>query len=312
MDRESYFRAAQIIKDGPSLDNWTERAYTEVEEKRWRSNDEHFCSSFYASFFPGAEKNCRCQALYKLMNIPEEKPMTPGGVGVVHVGKCIEEQIVEHWHKLGITLGAEYPEQVYVTDEETWLTGYVDAVLDLRPDWYYVLPVEIKSKKNNVIEYMKIGGQSYDEKHYYQLQAYILWCIRNHNKRGWNKLGLMPAQGGIIYYVSREDPRNTHEFYVEMDEAIMREAEEQLKLWKENFINDELPPRPKEWRWTEEPCKWNPYKKLCKQDHKDGVVKLSESNAVKFALEHDPSYNIDKIRKRVTDRWQQKQLKLFD
>lgn len=310
MDRESFFRSAQIVKDGPSLDGWTEQAYKNVEEKRWK-NDNHFSSSFYCSLYPGSEKNCRCRALYKLLNIPELKPMEPKGVGVTEVGKCVEEQIVERWHKMGILLGPEPPKQLYIEDENTWMTGYIDAVLNLMPDWYYVLPVEIKSKKNNAIEYMKIGGQSYDEKHYNQLQAYILWCIRNHNKMGWNKLGLMPAKGGIIYYVSREDPRNTHEFYVEFDEALARDAEDQLKLWKQSFLNDELPERPKEWRWTEEPCKWNPYKKLCKADYKDKIVKLSESNAVKFAMEHNPSYNLDKIKERIKERWMYQQQSLF-
>jgi len=130
-------------------------------------------------------------------------------------------------------------------------------------------------------------GVDYDTvKKYYKIEREKGWVLYN--------LVISVLEGENITTVSKE----------ELAEKIMKECI--------NFINDELPPRPKEWRWTEEPCKWNPYKKLCKQDHKDGVVKLSESNAVKFALEHDPSYNIDKIRKRVTDRWQQKQLKLFD
>lgn len=308
--RKQLFKSLGVIKEGPQLDKWTEEAYLQEAERNWRE-DSHFTSSFYCSRFPGAEKNCRCTPLYQLMNIPEKEPMTPKGVGVTEVGSCVEEQIVERWYKAGILLNPYYPKQLYIEDENTWLTGYIDAVLNLIPEYYYVLPVEIKSKKNNVIEYMKVGGQSYDDKHYYQLQAYILWCMRNHKKMGWDKLGLMPAQGGIIYYVSREDPRNTHEFYVEFDPALTLEAEHRLKLWRKQFLNDELPERPKDWRWTEEPCKWNSYKKLCKADYKEGIVKLSESNAVKFALEQDPSYNIENVKRRVQERWQQKQLSLF-
>jgi hypothetical protein len=121
----------------------------------------------------------------------------------------------------------------------------------------------------------------------------------------------LPAKGGIIYYVSREDPRNTHEFYVKNNPELWLNASTQLKKWREAFLNDELPERPKDWRWTFEPCKWNPYKKLCKADYKEGIVKLSESNAVKFALEQDPSYNIESIKRRVRERWEQKQLNLF-
>src|SRR3989304_1613792 len=155
MNREDFYRALQVIKDGPSLDAWTEYAYKKVELEKWHDN-EYFTSSFHCSSFPGAEKNCRCRSLYKLLNIPEEKPVEPKGVGVMAVGKCVEEQIVERWYKTGIVLGPEPPEQLYIEDENTWLTGYIDAALNLLPEWPYVLPVEIKSKKNTVIEYMKI------------------------------------------------------------------------------------------------------------------------------------------------------------
>jgi len=309
--RKDLFKSLGAIKDGPiELDKWTHRAYKQEEERKWREND-RLTSSFFASSYPGAGKNCRCRALYKLMNIPELEPISPKGIGVMAAGKCVEEQIVERWAKMGILLGPEYPEQLKIEDENTWLSGYIDAVLDLRPDYYYTLPVEIKSKKNNVIEYMKVGGQSYDDQHYYQLQAYIVWCKRNHKKMGWDKLGLMPAKGGIIYYVSREDPRNTHEFYIEFDEGLNRDAEQTMAYWKKCFLNDILPGRPKGWKWLDQPCKWNPYKKLCKADDKEGIVKLSESNAVKFALEHNPSYNIEDIKRRVKERWEQIQLTLF-
>jgi hypothetical protein len=305
------FRSLGVVKDGPTLDKWTHEAYKQEEERKWRE-DTYFTSSFHASSYPGGEKNCRCRALYKLMNIPELEPISPRGIGVMGVGKAVEEQIVERWAKMGILLGPQPPKQLKIEFEDLWLSGYLDAVLDLRPEWNYVLPVEIKTKKNKVIEYMKVGGQSYDEQHYYQLQAYILWCIRNHREMGWDKLDLMPAQGGIIYYVSREDPRNTHEFYIEFDETLAREAADKLKYWKQCFLDDVLPERPKDMKWLDPACcKWNPYKKLCKADYKEGIVKLSESNAVKFAKEHNPSYNVEDIKKKVRERWEIKQLSLF-
>jgi len=310
ISRRELFKSLGQVKEGPQLDLWTEQAYEQEEERKWRENS-YFTSSFHCSSYPGAEQNCRCTPLYKLLNIPEQEPISPKGIGIMEAGKCVEEQIVERWAKMGILLGPQPPNQLYIEDENTWLTGKLDAVLNLIPEYYYVLPVEIKSKANKVIEYMKVGGQSYDEKHYYQLQSYILWCMRNHNHMKWNKLGLMPAQGGMIYYVSREDPRNTHEFYVELDEALVREAEETLKYWKQCFLDDVLPERPKEMRWSTGSCQWNPYKKLCKADYKEGIVKLSESNAVKFALGHNPNYNIEDIKRKVQERWIHKQLELF-
>jgi hypothetical protein len=172
--------------------------------------------------------------------------------------------------------------------------------------------VEIKSKKDSVIEYMKVGGESYDPKHYNQLQAYIDWCIKNHERMGWDKLGLQPATGGVIYYVSRENPRNTHEFYVEVDELAIASANAKLETWRGDYQLDNLPSRPKEWKWTEEPCKWCPFKKnVCKPDYQAGIVKLSESHGIEFAKGQHPSYNVDDIKRRVEERWNQKQLELF-
>ena len=159
---------------------------------------------------------------------------------------------------------------------------------------------------------MKVGGQSYESKHYNQLQAYIDWCIKNHERMGWDKLGLKPAIGGVIYYVSREDPRNTYEFYVEADELLIASANAKLMTWREDFNLDNLPPRPKEWKWTEEPCKWCVFKKnVCKPDYQQGIVKLSESNGVEFAKTIRPNYNVEDIQRRVNERWTQIQLELF-
>lgn len=305
------FRSLGVIKDGPELDKWTKLAFDAEEERRWEE-EQYFISSFHASSYPGQEKSCARKSLYKLMNFPEPEPISAKGIGIMGVGKCVEELIVERWSKMGIVLGPTYPQQLRIEEENLWLTGYLDAPLDLRPEWPAVLPVEIKSKKNTVIEYMKVGGQSYDEAHYMQLQAYLFYCIKNHYELGWGELGLEPATGGIIYYVSREDPRNTHEFYVEADGFLMAEANGKLAAWKEHFENDRLPARPKEWKWTEEPCKWCPFKKnVCKPDDKDGIVNLTESHGVEFAQEHTPSYNAEEIQRRVKEKWTQRQQGLF-
>jgi hypothetical protein len=311
ISREQLFKSLGAVKDGPKLDEWTEKAYAQEEERRWK-NKERLTTSFHASSFPGSEKSCSRQSLYKLMNFPEPNPITPKGIAIMDVGKAVEEQIVERWAKMGILLGPEYPDQLRIEDENLWLSGYMDAPLNLSPDWPYVLPVEIKTKKNSVIEYMKVGGESYDEKHYNQLQAYIDWCIKNHSVMGWDELGLKPAVGGVIYYVSREDPRNTHEFYVEVDELVIASANTKLMEWRDNFKLDILPPRPKEWKWTEDPCKWCPFKKnICKPDHVAGIVNLSESHGVAIAEAHTPSYNVADIKRRVEDKWTQTQLELF-
>jgi len=310
--REQLFKALGAYEaDAPDLDKWTHRAYTQEELRRWKE-EPYFTSSFHASSFPASEKSCGRQLLYKLMNFPEPDPISAKGIGIMEAGKCVEEQIVLRWSKMGLVLGPPYPEQLKIEDDNLWLSGYIDAPLNLLPEWPYVLPVEIKSKKNSVIEYMKVGGESYDPKHYNQLQAYMDWCIKNHENMGWDKLGLKPAIGGIIYYVSREDPRNTHEFYVKVDDLAIASANTKLMTWRQDYILDNLPERPKDWKWTEEPCKWCVFKKnVCKPDHLAKIVKLSESNGVEFARQQNPSYNVEDIKRRVKERWIQTQLELF-
>lgn len=308
--RQELFKSLGVVKTGPQLDEWTEKAYLLEEDRSW--HEQYLSISFPASKYPVDDGACARQALYKLMNFPEATPITPKGMGVMEAGKAVEEQIVERWAKMGIMLGPEYPMQLRIEEETLWLKGYIDAALNLKPEWPYVLPVEIKSKKNNVIEYMKVGGQSYDQAHYNQLQAYLYYCIKNHYELGWDKLGLQPAVGGIIYYVSREDPRNTFEFYVEADGFAMAEANGKLAAWKEMYLNDRLPARPDDWQWSKGACQWCPFKKfICKPDVKDGIVKLSESNGVAFAEEHFGKYNAENTKRRVIEKWTQRQLELF-
>lgn len=311
ISREQLFRSLGVIKDGPKLDEWTHKAYTDEEIRRWKESD-YFATSFHASSYPGMEKSCGRKALYKLMNFPEPEPISAKGIGIMEAGKCVEEQIVERWAKMGILLGPRWPEQLRIEIPELWLSGYTDGMLNLLPDWPYVLPVEIKSKKNQVIEYMKVGGQDYDPLHYMQLQAYIYYAMQKHEEMGWDRLGLKPAIGGVIYYVSREDPRNTHEFYIEADYDAMAWANANLANWKQYFMADILPLRPKEWKWTEDPCKWCPFKKnVCKPDHVAGIVNLSESHGVAIAKAHKSGYNVEQIKRRVEDKWMQTQLELF-
>jgi hypothetical protein len=311
ISREHLFKSLGVVKEGPQLTAWTKRAYDELEEYKWR-NESYLTTSFHSSSYPGLEKSCDRQALYKLMNFPQPEPISAKGIGIMEVGKAVEEQIVRRWHELGIVLGPAWPEQMKIEDEDLWLSGYIDAPLNLLPEWPFVLPVEIKSKKNSVIEYMKVGGQSYDLQHYMQLQSYIFYCIKNHEKMGWDKLGLEKSIGGIILYVSREDPSNTHEFYVNVDYEAINSANQKLADWKEFYFDDTLPARNKEWKWTEQPCQWCPFKKhICKPDHQAGIVNLSQSNGVQFAKAHNPNYNADNIRRRVLERWNQVQMTLW-
>lgn len=302
--------------NGPDLDAVTEQAYLLQEEKAHLKDLARPASgrAFYASMFPGGEDEKRCarMALYSMVGAPNPDPIRPAGRAVIEVGKAVEKQIVWRWGKMGLLLGGiKVPEketgyipQLGFSDPETWLSGYADGVLDLRPRWKYVLPVDIKSKSHEVVRAMRDGEKSYDPDHYKQVQAYLYLCVKYHEYLGWDKLGLEKAKGAIIYYVSRDNPRFARQFYVPYNEEFINAGIARLKEWRENFLNDELPPRPKEWRWTQSPCQWCKLKKMCKQDIREDVAILSESNAVKLAGKLIPNYNIEQFREEVIKRWQ--------
>lgn len=245
------------------------------------------------------------------MDIPNSEPTSAYLRSVADIGSAVEYQIVYRWGKAGLTLGGSSPikdgnpmTQLHFTDQESWLTGAVDAVLDLRPQLSSVIPVDIKSKKHNVVLEMQEGSMSYDPKHYNQIQAYIFFCNKYHKDMGWDAMGLEPAKSGYIYYVSREDPRTTAEFYVQADWDLINEGIEKLKGWRQNFIDDELPELPKIWFWSKGPCRFCDFKKnVCKPDWKAGVTKISESNGIEFTKNLRPTYDFDKIKKRVIDKW---------
>jgi len=315
--REELFKAAGIIRDYPKLDKYTEKSFKQIEEDRRNksleenNNGKYRGTSFYSSSFPDKNKPCARLALYKLMNIPEPEPISPFLRGAINIGHAVEYEIVYGWALSGITIGGSVPlsygekiAQLRFEDKNLWLTASLDSVLDLRPEYDCVLPVDIKSKKHDVVEDMKRGRTSYEEKHFYQVQSYIYMCNLFHEEMGWNDIGLKPAKGAFIYYVSRQDPRMTAEFYIPADWDVINNGIEELKTWQKHFIEEKLPERDKSWKWTEEPCKWCSYKKhSCKPDFKDNVAELRESNSVTFTKTLVPNYNFDIVKNGVLERW---------
>jgi len=318
--RTEFFRKLGVITPGPDLDAVTEQAYLLEEDKAHKKDNNRKPSgrAFYASMFPGGvdERRCARHALYTMIGTPNPEPIKPMGRAVIEMGKAAEKQIVWRWGRMGLLLGNidvpdredKYLPQLAFQDPDTWLAGYADAVLDIRPRWKYVLPVDVKSKSHEKVQALKAGAADYDPDHYKQLQAYIYLCRKYHEFLGWDKMGLLPAAGGFIYYVSRDNPRFTKPFYVPYDEQFVNAGIERLAEWKQNFLNDELPERPKSWRWTQPPCQYCNLKKLCKQDTKDGVTVLSKSNVVQLSERLIEGFDLDKVRKEVMKRWMQQPL----
>lgn len=316
--RRELFKKFHVVRDGPHLHPLTIQAMKAYEQEAWSGNLEssphghQWHTSIHASAYQAGEKACRRKLLYTLLDIPANEPIPPKLRGQAEMGKAAEALIVHRWAKAGMMLGVDVPEfygqkmkQVGFEIPSLWFTGSVDAILDIRPMWDHVLPVDIKSKDHDIITSMQAGSRSYDHRHFMQLQAYMYLCIYFHKEMGWDKLGLQEAVGGVIYYVSRQDPTHTAEFYIEADGMLMADAAGVIAATKEAFLDDVLPPRDKSWKWTEEPCKYCDFKKFaCKPDDKAGITKLSETKGIDFAKTIRSKYDPQETREKVLERWQ--------
>jgi len=317
-NRRELFKKFGVVRDGPHLHPLTLQAMSAYEQAAWSGNLEssphgnEWHTSIHASAYQAGDKACRRKLLYTLMDIPNQEPTPAKLRGQAEMGKAAENLIVHRWAAAGMMLGVDVPKfygqklrQVGFEIPSLWFTGSLDAILDIRPHWDYVLPVDIKSKDHDIITSMRAGTREYDHRHYMQLQAYMYLCIRFHNEMGWDKLGLKEAIGGVIYYVSRQDPTYTAEFYIEADGMLMAEANAIIAATKAAFEDDILPPRPKDWKWTEEPCKYCNFKKYaCKPDDKAGVSVLSETRGIEFAKTIRDDYDPVETRERVFKRWE--------
>jgi hypothetical protein len=291
----------------PIVEPILQAAYEIEEEQIWREDignaphGEPWHTSFHASQFPGDDpKACGRQAMYRLMNIPGMKPLDPAVRAMGEVGKSIEDSIVWRFERAGILLSdppsAEH--QMGFVDEEYWLTGNPDVIIEWngRPHL-----IESKGKDSNVVEDMQQGKRSFDYDHRNQTLTYI-GLTHETSKEKWPKLDV--AKDGTLFYQSRNRPRTTHEFRFEHNPGFMEQGRSKLKEWQKLFLDEELPPRPKEWKWTERPCQWCPVKPVCKQDHKDGVKTLTQSNAIEHTIGVRGSYDYDETRNQVLDRWE--------
>lgn len=323
LSRLQLFNTLGIVKSGPDLNAITEQAYLVDEEKVYRENLNNaphgnpWHTSFHASSFPGGDDpSCARKALYTLMDIPYDAATSSRLRGQAEVGQAIESQVVWRWMKQGWMLGEKghmeapkswrsYMPQLGLVDPDTWLTGSVDAALDIRPRYDRVLPVDLKTKSEAVIKEMQTGLRDYLQKDYAQVQTYIYLILKNWDNLPWESMGLKKPTHGAIFYMSRDNPRGSNwQAYFPYDAEYVQAGIDRLVEWQQLFIDDKLPPRPPEWKWTEEPCKWCVFKKHCKKDVKDDINRLSRSHAIKFAKSIRPNYDPAQKRKEVLDRWQ--------
>jgi hypothetical protein len=304
--RKEFFSRVGLIRVVEPL---TEKAYLKMEREAFKldlEGDPHgvaYHTSFGGPSFPGNdEMACPRKALYGLANFAPPGPAPRQLRTQADSGKAIEYELVRRWEYLGILLsaGAEEKVQTEIKVPELWFSGHPDAII-LPPKWDRPHLVEIKSKAHEKVMEMQNRKRGPDAAHVKQAKTYIGF-LHELSKELWPDLE--PLRDGTIYYVSRDLPSETHEFYIEHDEEFMEIGKQRLKDWKQHFLNDELPARPKEWYWSKTPCQYCPFKKnVCKPDDKAGVTKLSESHGIEYTKSIRKSYDFDITKEIVIKRW---------
>jgi hypothetical protein len=189
--------------------------------------------------------------------------------------------------------------QTNFIDTEHWLSCSPDAIIN-QPTKNKPHPVEVKGKDPHVLDDMINGRKSFDPEHRKQLLTQV-GLTRENQSELWP--GLEQCDNGTILYVARNRPGITHEFKFKHSNEFMEQGREKLLEWKQNYLEEHLPPRPKSWKWTEQPCKWCKFKKICKQDYKEEVDNLKESNTIEHTINVRGQYDYDAVRYATLERW---------
>lgn len=239
---------------------------------------------------------------YVLMDDPGKEAAARKLRGQGVMGQAIEDMLVDRWGMYGILLPSDDKDkkQIGFADEEFWLTGSADAPI-IPTGWNRPHLVEVKSKAADVIKKMQSLERGPDAKHVNQIKTYIGFLHEQAHR--WPDLE--PCQDGTLYYVSRDDPSQTFEFFFSLDPNFMAAGREQIAEARDAFLEGELLPQPfggKE--WSKLPCLYCDFKRdTCKPDWKDGITRLEDSHAVNRAQEVYKHYDYEETRKRVLDRW---------
>jgi len=130
---------------------------------------------------------------------------------------------------------------------------------------------------------------------------------------------LEAVQYGFLYYVARDDPSQTWEFFYELDPDFMAAGRKQLDMWRQWFLEGRLPQtnfedkrfsHPFKWQWTKDeyPCKWCDFGDICREDHKAAVklgepIQLADSAGIEVAREVREEYDFDLVKAAVLARW---------
>jgi len=315
--------------------------------------------SFHGSQFPGDDpKACGRRAIYTMLDLPRGG-FSRQSRQFMDAGKDLEVQLVRRWHQAGMLLSSapDNPHQTEFADPEVWLTSTVDAIIasprSLRP-----FVGEVKNIAADTLDRMVRLLRGPHEEYVRQVKCEIglaheygpwtvLRCVNSgrialsagrRNGRGTGagyvvtlcpehggdkcleEVTLRPVEHGYLYYVSRDNPLDTREYYYEHDPAFMDAGRKQLRVWRKFFEEGVLPAtqvtgkHPFGWNWTtdDSPCKFCPYgptgSYVCKEDHAESVKRgdllpLADSQAIEDARQVRPDYDLGLVRAAVFARW---------
>ncbi|MDP2638892.1 MAG: Dna2/Cas4 domain-containing protein [Candidatus Azambacteria bacterium] len=189
--------------------------------------------------------SCLRGAFYRRKGLPPTSIIPPDRMGIMEVGKIVEEWIVNKVKESGNLIA----EQLRIEAPEYEASGKVDLILDEggRPILY-----EIKSTNSFSFRY-KLKNKVPQLQHKFQILFY-LWRLRNYGHQDLPDLNLSSLEGRLIY-VSRDD-LNRLIIPVDYSENAVKPLIEQLEILNISWKNDELPPIPQPVIFNEERGKW--------------------------------------------------------
>lgn len=287
-----------------ATDFYLKKEYDEQRDDSFNERGNYWHTSFHASSFPGDDlKACGRRAMYEMLNIPSPDGPVPAFVSFLGAaGKAAElEMALMFWHAGMLLSAPPGMEQTRFEIQDLWLSGSCDMVI-LPPGGNKPVPIEVKSKSVEFLRDLQAGKREPEPEHVAQTKTYVGMA---HHASGELWPELMPPDMGKLFYFARDDPKRINfEVHIPYDEDFLSIGAARLKEWQTYFKQGMLPQRPKDWRWTMPPCEWCEFKKLCKQDVKDDVAYLSNSNAVEFAKRVNKQYDLDTVIKATRDRWE--------
>lgn len=296
--------------------------------------------SFHCSVFPGDDPAvCGRAQVYKLLDPAPAKPLDPKTRVLFDQGTDIEHMFVKRWSNYGVLLSADVTgDDQYQTgfeDPSCWLTGSPDAII-LPPFYTKSHVLDVKTTSHEKVLNMRADPNNtiYSHKKYIrQIRAYISEANKKFSptvvicdisglliKSGKSQcplahrgdcmpriLKVEPPDDGTLFYSSREEPLLTASYYITNDLEMIETGKDRLRTWKQEFIDGKLPEHVREGesaKWTEGECKYCDFKKpFCKQDFKDKVKDLKDSELINFNKKLKPNYDYNKTRQEVLERW---------